>query len=142
MDISNKFLAFLLVIAIIVTIVGAWYSIDKVNKLVLITGYGTEGYVNVTIENLTAINVTATDCNFGSGYVTNSTAWAILNPGDSSGNCSASPYKANWTNTTTYAPECMVVRNDGNMRAGINVSSTKDAAGMIGGTSPEYKVWS
>jgi len=141
-EISNKFLAFLLVIAIIVTIVGAWYSVGKVNDLARITGYGTEGYVNITINNFTSINVTATDCNFGSGYVNTGNLFAVLNPGDSSGDCSATAYSANWTNQTVYNPQCMDVMNDGNQRIAINVSSTKDADGFLGGTSPEYKVWS
>jgi len=144
MDISNKFLAFLLVIAIIVMIVGAWYSINKINSLALITGYGTEGYVNLSITNYTSINVTATNCNFGSGYVTAGQNFATLNPGDGVGDCSdPGAYSVDWTNTSEYNPDCIEVKNDGNRMVEVNVSSSKTAATFFGGgTSPAYKMWS
>ncbi|MGB9708314.1 MAG: hypothetical protein ACPLXC_03270 [Candidatus Pacearchaeota archaeon] len=142
MDISNKFLVVLLVIAIVISIFGAWYSIDSINKFVSITGFQTSGNVTVNITERAEINVTQPDCAFGSGYVTPPYAWAELYPGNSSGLCAGTDVKGNWTNTTTYNPNCMEVRNDGNRNLRINVSSGKDASGFIGGTNPEYKVWS
>jgi len=144
MNVSNKFLAFLLVISIVVTLIGTWYSIDKVNKFATLTGFGTEGYVNITITNFTSINVTATDCDFGSGYVNAGKLYAVLNPGDDTGNCSATAYSENWTNASTYNPQCMVVENDGNYGAIINVSSSKNADTFLGGASSlnDYRVWS
>jgi len=147
-DISNKFLVFLLVIAILVTVVGTWYSIDRVSRLASLTGYGTAGYVNVTIGGRTEINVTQPYCGFGSGYVTEGYEFAVLHPGDK-GIGDTAPYcqepvdtKDNWTNTTAYAPNCIALENVGNTYAKINVSAGKDAASFIGGSSPEYKVWS
>jgi len=132
MDISNKFLAFLLVIAIIVTIVGAWYSVDKVNNLALITGYGTEGYVNVTISNYSSLNVTATDCNFGSGYVLSNASSAKL---------ASNGTVIDWSGAGTSSS--MHLQNDGNRNLSVNVSSSKTASGFFdGGTSPSVKVWS
>ncbi len=141
-DISNKFLVFLLVIAILVTVVGTWYSIDRVSRLASLTGYGTAGYVNVTIGGKTEINVSQPYCGFGSGYVTPGFSFAVLSP-DSLCTDVGADVDANWTNTTAgYDPDCMVIENVGNTYAKINVSAGKDAAGFIGGTSPEYKVWS
>ena len=146
MDVSNKFLVILLVITIVITLIGTWYSIDKINKLTWISGRDVFGFVNVTISNQTTINVTATNCNFGTGHVTAPNAYATLASSDdltsASPQCTDVDIKANWTNTTTYDPDCMVVRNDGNIDLKINMSAGKDAAGMIGGNSPEYKVWS
>ncbi|UZE93952.1 MAG: hypothetical protein IB618_00020 [Candidatus Pacearchaeota archaeon] len=142
-EISNKFLVFLLVVAILVTIVGTWYSIDRVNRLAGVTGYGTAGYVNVTITGKISINITQPYCGFGSGHVTEGYDYAILAPG-STGEppcCELGDTKANWTNTTSYAPDCMVIKNVGNTNAKINVSSDKDAATMIGGSSPNVTVW-
>ncbi len=152
-DISNKFLVFLLVIAILVTIIGVYYSIDRINRFSAITGYGTTptGTGNVTfgVGNITAINITQPTCDFKTGYVTPPYAYAILHPG-ASGSGSPGPYcddtsdtKANWTNTTgPYDPDCIAIRNDGTTCMKVNVSSGLDASGFIGGTNPEYKVWS
>ena len=142
MDVSNKFLAILLLITIVITLIGAWYSIDRLNKLTWISGRDVFGFVNVTISNQTTINVTATNCAFGTGYVTPPYSFAVLSPG-SAGDCSSdNDVMDNWTNTTEYNPDCMEVRNDGNIDLKINVSSGKDANGFITGTNPEYKVWS
>ncbi len=142
--ISNKFLVFLLVIAILVTVVGTWYSIDKIGRLEALTGHGTVSYVNVTIEGKTSINVTQPYCGFGTGSVTAGYDFATLNQGTS-----PSPYcgdvsdtKGNWTNTSAYDPACMIVANVGNKNAWVNVSSGKTAANFIGGTSPNVTAWS
>ncbi len=137
MVVSNKTLVFLLVIAILVSVIGTFYNISSVNKFALITGYQTEGNVNVNITERTEINITQPNCAFGSGYVTAPAAYAILHP-----NCTSVDVKDNWTNTTDYAPDCMEVRNDGNIRLWINVSSGKNAADFIGGTSPNVTMWS
>ena len=146
MDVSNKFLAVLLVVAIVITLIGTIYSVDRLSKLGFISGTDVFGFVNVTISNQTTINVTATNCNFGTGYVTSPYSFAELASSDDGdtggGGCTDTDIKGNWTNTTAYDPECMAVRNDGNVWLKINMSATKDAAGMIGGTSPQYKVWS
>lgn len=141
MEISNKFLAFLLVITIVITIIGVWLSVDTVNKFALLTGYQvTEGNVTVNITERAEINVTQPDCAFGSGYVTAPASYAILSSG---ADCYSDPdVQDNWTNSTAYDPDCMEVRNDGNQNVSIKVASGKDAASMIGGTSSEYKVWS
>ncbi|MCL6500808.1 MAG: hypothetical protein K6T16_02115, partial [Candidatus Pacearchaeota archaeon] len=101
MDVSNKFLAFLLVIAILVTVIGTWYSLSKVGQLTGITGLQT-GYVNVTITGKTQINVTQPYCGFGSGHVTPGYAFAVLHPGNGtvgSGCHGSGDTKGNWTNT-------------------------------------------
>ncbi len=143
-DISNKFLMFLLVIVILVSIVGTWYSIDRVNKLASLTGYGTAGYVNVTIGGRTEINVTQPYCGFGSGYVTEGFDFAVLHPGIGATPCDIKTTDTgdNWTNTTFYDVDCMEIINVGNTNVKVNVSSGKTAANFIGGSSPEYKVWS
>ena len=145
MDVSNKFLVVLLVIAILITLIGTLYSVDKLSRLGFISGTDVFGYVNITVSNQTAINVTATNCNFGTGYVTSPYSFASLYPGNGtaiSGCLSDDDGKGNWTNTTAYDPDCMEIRNDGNVKIWINVSSSKDAAGMIGGNNPNVTAWS
>ncbi|MGB9708333.1 MAG: hypothetical protein ACPLXC_03370 [Candidatus Pacearchaeota archaeon] len=147
MSISNKTLVFLLVIAIVVTIFGTWYSIDSINKFASITGFQTSGNVTVNITERVEINVTQPNCAFGSGYVTPPAAYAILHPGNESPYCATgeNPFadtKTNWANTTAYNPGCIVVRNDGNRWAKVNVSSGKNPNTFIGGTNPNVTVWS
>ena len=144
-DISNKFLVFLLVIAILVSIIGTWYSIDRVNRLTSITG-NPVGYVNVTIQSKTEINVTQPYCGFGTGYVTEGYDFAVLHPGSLAIGYYCPPSNgdvmANWTNQSVYNPDCIEVKNLGNSQPMLNVTSNKDAATMIGGTSPSVMVWS
>ncbi|MEM4152568.1 MAG: hypothetical protein QXK80_00385 [Candidatus Pacearchaeota archaeon] len=134
-EVSNGFLALLIVIAIVIAIVGAWTSIDRVNRLATITGYQTsgKGYVNVTISNQTIINVTATDCNFGSGYVTPPAAYAIL---------ASNGTKINWTGGGTS--NSLIIRNDGNVNVKVDVSSGKNNTEFFGGdfSYDAYKAWS
>ncbi|MCX8193838.1 MAG: hypothetical protein N3G19_00525 [Candidatus Pacearchaeota archaeon] len=133
-EISNSFLALLLVVAIVVAIIGAWTSIDRVNRLATITGYQTkEGYVNVTITNQTIINVTATDCNFGSGYVTPGASYAIL--------------ASNWTVIDwegAGTSSSLRIKNDGNVNVRVDVSSGKNNTEFFGGdfSYDTYKAWS
>ncbi|MCX8193835.1 MAG: hypothetical protein N3G19_00510 [Candidatus Pacearchaeota archaeon] len=133
-EISNSFLALLLVVAIVVAIIGAWTSIDRVNRLATITGYQTkEGYVNVTITNQTIINVTATDCNFGSGYVTPGASYAIL---------ASDGTVINWEGAGTSSS--LRIKNDGNVDVVVNVSSGKNNTEFFGGdfSYDAYKAWS
>ncbi|MEM4215261.1 MAG: hypothetical protein QW484_02780 [Candidatus Pacearchaeota archaeon] len=134
-EVSNGFLALLIVIAIVIAIVGAWTSIDRVNRLATITGYQTsgKGYVNVTISNQTIINVTATDCNFGSGYVTPPAAYAIL---------ASNGTALNWTGGGTS--NSLIIRNDGNVNVKVDVSSGKNNTEFFGGdfSYDAYKAWS
>jgi len=131
-EVSNSFLAVLLVIAILVAVVGAWTSIDKVNRLAGITGFGTTGFVNVTIANMTNLNVTATECNFGVGAVNASQTYAIL-----ASNGTITNWNASGTSTN------MSIRNDGNQNVTINVTSGKNTMAFLGGGSTKlaYKIF-
>ena len=141
-DISNKFLVFLLVIAILVSIIGTWYSIDRVNRLTSITG-NPVGYVNVTIQSKTEINVTQPYCGFGTGYVTEGYDFAVLHPGSASPYCTdVTDTKGNWSNQSIYDPDCMEIVNLGNRNAFVNVSSEKTPSNFIGGTNPNVTAWS
>ena len=135
MDISNKFLAFLLVVAIVISVVGVWYSVDRLNRFIGITGFGTEGYVNVTISTMAEINVTQTDCNFGSGYIQAGAATGLI---ESNGTI------INWSGSGTGAN--LVIENTGNQNVTVNVTSGKTLAQFYGvdcsGDDCEYRAWS
>ena len=149
MEISNRFLAFLLVVAIVIAIVASFYSVSNANNFLKLTGLGVLGYVNITIQNFTSINVTATDCDFGSGYVSAGSIYAVLHPGpatpileDACSNISGGDVKDNWTNMTVYDPNCMEVKNDGNKDVELNVTSGKNVSTFLGTDNGWYQVWS
>lgn len=130
-EISNNFLAVLLVIAIMIAIVGAWTSIDKVERLAGLTGFGTQGYVNLTIANMTNLNVTATSCDFGTGAVNAASTYAIL---------ASNGTVLNWNSTGTSTN--MSIKNDGNQNVSVNVTSDKTLAQFLGGGSwTEYRMF-
>ena len=102
-----------------------------------ITGHGTVGKVNLTITQNLTLNVVQEVINFSTGYVDTGQAGAILNTSATGYWISASV--PNWTNTSDYDPSPLQLRNDGNVNASVNITSGKDAAAFIGGTSPLYQ---
>ena len=135
MDISNKFLAFLLVIAIGITIVGVGYSVNKLNKIGLITGFATTdtGFVNITLGVNVSITATTNTVNFGSGFLNPIYDWVVLTTED------GTTVPTNWSNTTVYDATPLVIENDGNVNLTLNFSSDKDADAFIGGDGPYFK---
>jgi len=132
MEISNNFLAVVLVITLVVGIAGIWMATDRINKLATVTGYAEYGYVNLSITNFTNINVTATDCNFGSGYVEAGANYAIL---------ASNGTVIDWNGTGTS--NSIIVRNDGNQNVSLNVTSGKNKTEFFGGgTYIDYRAWS
>ncbi len=135
MEISHKILGVLLIVAIVVSVGGAFWNIDRIGKIALITGKGSSGFVNLTVNTLTSINITATDCDFGSGYINVGSTSALL---ESNGTVT------NWSGAgTVYS---LVVRNDGNKNITVNVSSGKTLSDFYGGNCSgggcTYQFWS
>ena len=103
-----------------------------------ITGHGTVGQVNLTITQNLTLNVVQDVINFSTGYVNTGEAGAILNT-SADGYWASASSVPNWTNTSDYDPRPLQLRNDGNVNASVNISSGKDAATFIGGTTPIYQ---
>jgi len=131
MEVSHKVLVILLTVAIVFLVLGTLFNVERISRL---TGLGSTGYVNVTIVNYSAINITATDCNFGSGYITTGNVSALL---ESNGTHSG------WS--TAGTSHSIVVRNDGNKNLSISVSSGKTLAAFYGvdcsGQTCLYQFW-
>jgi len=139
MEVSHKVLAILLAVAIVFSVIGTFWNIDRINqtnKISRLTGYGSTGYVNVTINTLTAINVTATDCAFGAGYIETGYQSALL---ESNGTI------VGWNGLGTATS--LGIRNDGNNNITLNVSSGKNLTGFYGAACNvtegcTYQFWS
>ncbi len=136
-EISNKTLAVLLIIAIVVSVGGAMINIAKLAELTrtvpllsIIGMVTTVGTVNVTISSNVEINLSTYEIDFGPGYVTSGL-------GDAARLNTSSGWrgKENWTNASNYnfAPNNITIENTGNRNCSVNFTSNKAAAAFIGG---------
>lgn len=127
-DISNKTLAILVGIAIVVSLVGI-LSIGK-GGIVYLTGAQTTAPVSFNATSEASILVTGS-IDWGNGRVNSDATQAVLNSTDG-----GSVEGGSWTPTDGK----ISVENDGTVNVSVNISSDKAAAAFIGGTSPSFKM--
>ena len=97
-----------------------------------ISGYATStGEANLTVESAVIINFTTSQINWGSGRVNSGFGSAGLNTFETN-----NVTNGNWTLQTAGG---LRIQNLGNVNVTLNLSGTKTAAQMIGGTGPGYK---
>ncbi len=135
-EISNRTLAVLLVVAMVVSVGGALINISKLTELTRIISFPpisgfvtTLGTVNMTLTSNVEINLSTYQVEFGPGYVSGGQDAARLNTTDSWRG------KENWTNATNYNfnPSNITIENTGNRNASVNFTSDRAAAAFIGG---------
>ncbi len=128
-DISNKTLAILVGIAIVISLVGI-LSVSK-GGVVYLSGAGTTAPVTFNATSETTITVTGS-IDWGNGRVNSDAPNATLdsNAGTVTG--------GSWGAIEDY----ILVRNDGTVNITVNLSADGDnnAAGLIGGTNPEFQI--
>jgi hypothetical protein len=125
--VSNRNLALLLVITIVISLGGTIISLNKLNQFG-VTGMAT-GYVNLTLGNSTACNVD-TNVTFGSG---NPIATLTLSTTGDSGAAARG-----FTNCSTSGSGCnrgIQINNTGNTILWVNFSSNKNASLLLGDMS-------
>lgn len=152
-EVSNKTLATLLVVAIVVSLGGTFISLNRLSSLggiVALTGAaGGTGYVNVTITEFVTITTPEDRIWFGEGAVTSAADAELWSNGTFKG----------WINTTVYLPEkvdgvgdFIVIQNDGNVHINLTVRTDKNASqylcdNLIGDTqagcnaTAAYRFW-
>ncbi|MFC1705084.1 hypothetical protein ACFLZ6_02020 [Nanoarchaeota archaeon] len=132
-EVSNKTLATLLVVAIVVSLGGTFISLNRLSsiaKVSSITGFATgTGKVNVTIVESTTISTPDDNIWFGEGNVDDNELFADL---------WSNGTKINWTNSTPYLPvpstagagiaDFIVIQNDGNIDLNITVYTTQNSS--------------
>lgn len=97
-----------------------------------ISGYATStGEANLTVESAVIINFTTSQINWGSGRVNSGQSSAGLNTFATN-----NVTNGNWTLQNGGG---LRIENLGNVNVTLNLSGTKTAAAMIGGTGPSYK---
>ncbi len=122
-DISNKTLAILVGIAIVVSVVGIM-SFGKPSVL-YVTGRGTTGNVSVNLTSSVSVLVKY-NINFGNGRVLGSNLSSTLE----SNNTAAKG--GSWT----YSKQYIYIENDGTVNESLNVSEPTAVASWLGGTNP------
>jgi len=130
-SISNRSLVYLLMVAIVISLVGTVVSLSKLGSLG-ITGLATDtGNVNVTISGVCSISMSGSHIYFGSGPVNGSECILNTSAGSKSTGCGpgilAVAHGLNFT-------------NDGNQNMTVNITSDKNAASFLGGDNPEFKI--
>jgi len=128
---SDNFLLTIAIIAVAVSLFGlgfTYFTLDNFRENWL-TGYVTQGTVNISVSSIASINFSTANINWGSGSVTIGQTSATL---DTSSN---SVTNGNWTQVGNG----FVIENIGNANVSIELATGEDAAGFIGGTSPSYQ---
>jgi hypothetical protein len=121
-EISNNFLALLVVVAIVVVLAGFMMPTK-------ITGNaGNEGTLTGTLGQTTAINFTNDTINFGTIQVPGLAPSCQVDT-ESNTNCSGATAPTNG----------FVVENTGNVDVSLQLATGKNAADLLGGTGPVYQ---
>ncbi len=138
MDLSNKALAVLLLIAITVSIGGTMMSISRLESTApAVTGHAADnatGQVNFTIQNSFSIRFVNSVVPFGTGYVNSSSGCQMgthVGPSADPDGCAGFNNTVNSSNLT--------IENDGNIAANVSLNFTANATGFIGGTAPSFQ---
>ena len=135
-DVSNRTLIYLLMVAIVISLVGTLVSLSKLGELG-VTGFAgasnSTGQVNLTVGDTCSIIMSGDDVNFGTGGINHSSG-CQLNTSNGYKNIDgcgdgilASNYGLNFTNT-------------GNQNISLNITVNVTAAILFGGTSPSFKI--
>jgi len=137
MELSNKSLAFLLVVAIVISVGGTMISLTRLNSLQY-TGFtlsnSPQGTANLTINSSLVLTFVVSNVDFGTGY-TNDTGAGM-------------EYCIIDTNGTNPSGDCVgfnsnvgpfELQNDGNRNLTVTLSANKNASDFITGTSPVFQ---
>ena len=120
-EISNNFLALLVVVAIAVALAGYFLPAKMTGRA------AATGTLAADLNSTTAINFTVDSINFGSVAVPE--GWPSCQiDSESNTNCTASPPSDGFT-----------VENIGNENVSLQLATGKDAADLLGGTGPKYQ---
>jgi hypothetical protein len=126
---DNLFLG-LAIVVFICSLVGTFNTYFQIAGLYdSITGHAIDtGSVNVTVRETIVINFTSDNVNWGSGAVLEGHPSARI---DTWGNIDFGSWNP--------VAQGLVIRNEGNVNVTLNLTSGKNAASFIGGSSPSYK---
>jgi hypothetical protein len=124
-EISNKTLATLLVVAIVISLAGAFFAMRGVSQITnVITGFesaSSGGTAKVNISEVEQITLYQPTVDFGTGY-RNQTNVGINDECQLTTNQSTKPIC--WFNVTAWAPRPFVLENTGNVYVNVTINSS------------------
>lgn len=129
-DVVITFFAFFLLITSLIS--ASFFYISAKELIKGISGYATStGEANLTVEADATFTFTTSQINWGSGRVNSGQQYATLTTFETN-----NVTNGNWTLQTSGG---LRLQNNGNTNLTLNLSGTKTAAQLIGGTGPTYR---
>jgi hypothetical protein len=122
-EISNKTLATLLVVAIVISLAGTFFAMRGVSQVTnVITGAlpTATGTTKVYINQTVSITLRNNNVDFGAGYRNSS----VVADAAECNLTSSAAQPSCWVNTGTYNPSDFWLENDGNVYANVTINST------------------
>ncbi|QQG38593.1 MAG: hypothetical protein HYS32_03225 [Candidatus Woesearchaeota archaeon] len=139
-ELSNRFLATLVIVAMVISVFGFIASLSKIGEFApIITGAGTTGSVNLTVESLVAINFSF-HAEGGLEGAPGNISWGTgsVAVGQSYANLTTRGTATNWNGSSVTG--ALHLENIGNKGAKLVITSTNtSAATFLGGTNPIYR---
>ena len=128
---SDGLLMGLAVVMVVVAVIGMGFTYISVSNVKQsLTGFATDtATANLTVTATAAINFTTDNINFGTGYVSEGFPYGVLDSENQKANVSGFT-----SNNVGF-----VLENIGNVNVTLSINTAQNAAGFLGGTSPEYK---
>ena len=136
-EISNKTIAALLVVAMVLSLSGTFFSLNKLNMLQKgVTGYATTDTATATLQLQEVTSIvfqTGHDAvDWGTGSVDTSNGYTECNLTTS--NLSAYSGCVDFN----AQPEPFILENDGSVNANVTINASADPSSWIGGTNPGF----
>jgi hypothetical protein len=113
------------IIAAIILGTNAYISTITINGPLEITGYGTSGYINVSVSRSVSVNFTSGTINWGAGSITASQNNATLETS------TPSVARGNWSESGISG---FIIENIGAANVSLTLSTTKNASTLLGGS--------
>ncbi|MEK6909415.1 MAG: hypothetical protein AABX23_05190 [Nanoarchaeota archaeon] len=128
-----KVINFLVIFLLITSVFSMiFFYMSAKNLFMHISGYATStGEINLTVESDATATFTTSQINWGSGRVNSGQSSAGLNTFETN-----NVTNGNWTLQNSGG---LRIQNNGNVNLTLNLSGSKTAAQIIGGTGPGYK---
>jgi len=131
-EVSNKMLALLLLLAIVVSVAGTFVSLNRLSQTG-VTGYAVSsdsGTAKVNVQSNTVLRFTVNNMDFGTGYV--NTTGGYTNCTMNINTTSSTINKVGCVNFNTTG-NAFLLQNAGTTFLNITINSTQNASTFIGG---------
>jgi hypothetical protein len=143
-EISNKTLAILMITAIVLSIGGTFFSLNRLAYLVNVKQPNTQAYITnptgvakVNITGISSLRFSIATLDFGTGYVNTSGGnYCSMASGSPSGYKDTSDRCVNFNSPASLVS--LQLENDGNTNLTLVIASDKNASTFLGGTAPGF----